>query len=58
MEYRDRLRAELAKVDEFLSHADQGSTPGKREYPEFLLTGNADLLEALHPQGSNSNTVH
>lgn len=71
IEYRDRLKAELAKVDAFLSQADRrqpaqqsGKHPETRtgarkaEYPEFLLMGNDEVLEALHPMGVKSEAVH
>jgi hypothetical protein len=63
IEYRDRLKAELAKVDAFLSEADkrqgdrQAGKP-KADFPEFLLTGNDEVLEALNPLGVKSETVH
>lgn len=57
-EYRDRLKAELAKVDAFLRSADTRRGPGRAEYPEFLLTGNDELLDALLPQGFGSQSVH
>ena len=63
IEYRDRLKAELAKVDKFLSEADRrhsdGDAGGRRaEYPEFLLMGNDEVLEALNPGGVKSDTIH
>ncbi len=87
MEYRDRLKAELAKVDAFLSqadrrqadrqtdkhsdkrpdrhsdkqpdrHSDEHLGARKAEYPEFLLMGNDEVLEALHPMGVKSEAVH
>ena len=58
VEYRDRLKAELAKVDEFLRTADKRPGSGRREFPEFLLTGNDEVLEALRPGGCKSNAVH
>lgn len=58
VEYRDRLKAELAKVDEFLSQAGRRPASGKREYPEFLLTGNDEVLELLSPHGAGSDTIH
>lgn len=58
IEYRDRLKAELAKVDAFLSQADRRPQGGGAEYPEFLLMGNDEVLEALNPGGVRSDTVH
>jgi len=58
VEYRDRLKAELAKVDEFLRTADKRKGSGRPEYPEFLLTGNDELLDALLPEGFGSHSVH
>ncbi len=69
MEYRDRLKAELAKVDAFLSQADRRqparqshpethSGARKADYPEFLLMGNDEVLEALNPMGVKSEAVH
>ena len=55
-EYRDRLKAELAKVDEFLRRADPRSGPG--EYPDFLLTGDDQVLAALGPFAPGSDTIH
>ena len=58
VEYRDRLKAELAKVDEFLAQADRRAECGNREYPEFLLTGNDEVLELLRPPGAGADTIH
>lgn len=63
IEYRDRLKAELAKVDAFLSqadkrHGDKRPETRKADFPEFLLTGNDEVLEALNPMGVKSDTIH
>lgn len=55
-EYRDRLKAELAKVDEFLRQADPRSGAG--ECPDFLLTGDDQVLAALVPFAPGSNAIH
>lgn len=57
-EYRDRLKAELAKVDAFLTQADKPAGSRKPVYPEFLLTGNDEVLEALRPMGVKSDLIH
>lgn len=61
-EYRDRLKAELSRVDTFLSVAaerrESGSGPGETEYPEFLLLGDDEVLETLLPDQPGSRSVH
>lgn len=58
VEYRDRLKAELARVDEFLSTAGKQAGSGRAEYPEFLLMGNDELLDALVSDGIGSRAIH
>lgn len=58
MEYRDRLKAELAKVDDFLRQADKRPEAGTSDYPDFLLIGNDEVLEVLGPHGSGSGSIH
>ena len=51
-EYRDRLKAELAKVDAFLRDADRRPEPRDPACPDFLTTGVDDVLDLLHPGGA------
>lgn len=57
-EYRDRLKAELAKVDAFLREADRRPDPCDRACPDFLTTGVDDVLDVLHPGGAGSASLH
>jgi hypothetical protein len=47
VEYRNQLRAELAKVNEFLRFSDRGLDSHKRETPDFLFAGSDEILVAL-----------
>lgn len=58
VEYRDRLKAELAKVDEFLETAGRRPGAGHRDYPDFLLIGNDEVLDSLRPGEPRSRAVH
>ncbi len=58
LEYRERLEAELAKVNAFLCLT--GQQPGSHEpdYPDFLVTGYDDVLDVLDLGGAASDYVH
>lgn len=58
VDYRDRLRAELAKVDEFLRSDGTQPEAEKRRLPDFLLLGDDEVLDALCAHGARSDTVH
>ena len=58
VEYRDRLKAELARVDAFLSVAGKRPAAAGAEYPEFLLLGDDEVLESLLPDRPVSRSVH
>lgn len=58
VEYRERLLAELARVDEFL-RADGGpAAADDRRLPDFLLLGNDEVLEELCTDGQTSSMIH
>lgn len=58
VEYRDRLKAELARVDQFLGTAGRRPEAGSAEYPEFLLLGDDEVLESLLPHWPGSSGIH
>lgn len=58
VEYRERLRAELARVEAFLRADDERPEPGEGEYPDFLLLGDDEVLEGLCAPGYSARTVH
>ncbi len=57
-EYRDRLRAELARVDEFLRSDGERAEADRRRLPDFLLLGDDEVLEELCAHGERSGMVH
>ena len=58
VEYRERLREELAKVDKFLRADGEREAVDEAEYPDFLLLGDDELLDGLCTHGDGSRTVH
>ncbi len=58
VEYRDRLLAELARVDEFLRADGAPPTLDDRRLPDFLLLGNDEVLDELCTDGVRSSAIH
>ena len=50
-EYREHLKAELAKVNEFLRVAGRNSESSECESPDFLHVGSNEILGVLRPRG-------
>ena len=59
LEYRDRLKTELARVDAFLREADSRPEACERACPDFLTMGvDDDVLDGLHPGAPHSRFLH